>query len=185
MRDLSICHELNGLISSEVGEVLAELAAEVPAAQAIVEIGSYKGKSTAYLATGSRGAMVYAIDRWDLAGNADGRFGFNQPETFQAFKAQLARAGVTDGVIVIRDASVHAAREWKRNIGLLYVDGSHTEVDVEADWRAWSPHLAPGAVVVFDDYDTKPNPGVKRVVDRITGYRWKYSPVPLAIGRSR
>lgn len=36
--------ELAGLIPDEVGEALSHLAAEVPADQAIVEIGSYKGR---------------------------------------------------------------------------------------------------------------------------------------------
>lgn len=180
---------LEGLISEAVGVRLMELAATVPSGQAIVEVGCYKGKSTSYLAAGAMeglGARVYAVDPWTLPGNANGRFGFNEPNTHRAFIRQVMEAGVDSQITVIRGYSVAAAKAWKYGpIGLLYIDGSHLEKDVRADWLAWSRYLAPGATVAFDDYDTPRNPGVKAAVDRIEGRRWEYEPVPLAIGYAR
>jgi predicted O-methyltransferase YrrM len=175
---------LEGLIPDAVGERLAELASFVPPEQAIVEIGSYKGKSTSYLATGAMNglrAAVHAVDPWDTPGNAGGRFGFDRPDTFKAFQAQIARAGVLGWVTPHKGFSADVAKAWTGpRIGLLYVDGSHTEADVAKDWAAWSPRLAPGAVVAFDDYETKNNPGVARVVNRLGG-RLERGPYPLVI----
>lgn len=181
---------LEGLVSREVGERLAELASSVPADQAIVEIGSYRGKSTAYLASGAAvgyDAKVYAFDPWDLPGNVGGRFGFDQAETLAAFDRQIHIAGVQ--VSAEKAFSIDAARRWAGpKIGLLYIDGSHTEKDVRADWQAWRRHLAPDAILAFDDYGTIRNPGVAVVVhELIQFYRgtWEFEPKPLAIGRAK
>lgn len=179
---------LEGLIPVAVGERLAELAAVVPPEQCIVEIGSYRGKSTCYLAAGARGGLrapVFAVDPWDTPGNATGRFGFAAAETRAAFMTQIAAAGFADRVTPFRAFSTDMARHWLRPIGLLYIDGSHTERDVERDWLAWSPHVAHGAAVAFDDYRTARNPGVAAVVDRLrvtTRMRWEEGPPPLVIG---
>ncbi len=184
---LAVLRGLTGLISDDVGLKLATLAREVPRAQCIVEIGSYLGKSAAYLATGAqagRGAPVFCVDPWDLEGNPGGRFGFNARGMVAQFLGQLERAGVLAEVTAFRAYSIEVAKTWTRPIGLLYIDGSHTETDVAKDWHAWRPHLAAGARVVFDDYRTKNNPGVQKVVDAIADLAdWSYVPAPLAIGR--
>jgi hypothetical protein len=183
--------QLDGLISESVGLRLAELAAAVPSDQVIVEIGSYRGKSTCYLAAGARsgrGAPVVAIDPWDSPGNAGGRFHFDAPATRLAFARQVAVAGLSLHVLPLRAFSRAIAAAWMRPVGLLYVDGSHTEADVRADWQAWEPHLARPAVVAFDDYRTERNPGVAAVVDqlrRTLDARWELAPAPLAIAYLR
>lgn len=181
--------ELEGLISPEVGLRLAHLAAVVPANQAIVEIGSYKGKSTCYLAAGSQmgsKAPVFAVDPWDTPGNPGGRFGFDQRATFADFQSQVQRMGFQDVIKPMKDFSWRVAKKWTGPIGLLYIDGSHTEKDVLQDWRLWSPFLAPRAWVAFDDYDTPRNPGVKIVVDklrRVPRTQWTFGPAPLMVGQ--
>lgn len=183
---------LEGLIPEAVGLRLASLASSVPADRCIVEIGSYKGKSTCYLAAGARaglGAPVFAIDPWELPGNITGRFHFADRETREAFTAQVARAGLTAQVTPFRAFADLLAPFWLRPIGLLYIDGSHAEGDVWNDWSLWSPHLAPGGIVAFDDYRTPRNPGVAAIVDRLryerTGMRWEEGPAPLVVGWMR
>lgn len=167
--------ELRGLIPDEVGEALYELAASVPADQAIVEIGSFKGKSTCYLAAGAKageGAKVWAVDPWDTPGNVTGRFGFAEASTREAFEAQLRSARVWSRVTPLQGFSLDVAVKWSGPpIGLLFVDGDHSEAAVRADFEAWKRHLAPGAVVAFDDLDTPKNPGVRRALE---GLRLSY-----------
>lgn len=187
---LELLRGLEGLISEPVGLALLHFAQMVPRSQCIVELGSYLGKSAAYLATGAmfgRGAPVFCVDPWDTVGNAGGRFAFNRPGIVQRFQAQLATAEVGDEVTAFRGFSVDVARFWTRPIGLLYIDGSHTETDVRKDWQAWAPLLAPAAVVVFDDYQTERNPGVEKVVASIQSEcrKWSFEPAPLAIGWRR
>ncbi len=78
--------EVPGWLTDEEGEALYDLARACTGAGVIVEIGSWKGKSTICLGRGSlAGAAVpiYAIDP-----HADYRFG--------DFKANVDRAGITD-----------------------------------------------------------------------------------------
>jgi predicted O-methyltransferase YrrM len=163
--------ELSGLIPVEVGEALAALAADVPNDQAIVEIGSFKGKSTCHLASGAKdgqGAHVWAIDPWDTPGNATGRFGFAESSTRRAFETQVRATGLGDRISAIQGFSLDVVTKWDGpRIGLLYIDGDHSETAVRADFEAWKEHLVPGATVAFDDLDTPKNPGVRIVVDEL------------------
>jgi hypothetical protein len=165
-------HELEGLVPEEVCNTLYDLASCVPPDQAIVEIGSYKGKSTCFLAAGAKnglGARVWAVDPWDLNGNITGRFGFAEARTREMFRHQVEEAGLSDHITAIRGFSIAVAKTWDGPpIGLLYVDGDHREAAVRGDWNAWQPHLVEGATVVFDDLDTPKNPGVRVVVDELS-----------------
>ena len=66
---------LSGLIPHDEGLALADLAAAVPATEAIVELGSFKGKSTAYLAAGAKrgGGAARFCRRQALGGRAADR----------------------------------------------------------------------------------------------------------------
>lgn len=163
--------ELKGLIPDEVGQALYALALVVPAEQVIVEIGSYQGKSTCYLASGARdgcGAHVYAVDPWDTEGNVTGRFGFAEAPTRIAFERQVRAARLWSRVTPLQGFSTQVARRWDGPlVGLLFVDGDHSEQAVRADLEAWRPHLAPSAVVAFDDLDTPRNPGVRAAIESL------------------
>lgn len=168
---LELLAGLRGLISEETGLRLMRLASAVPADRAIVEIGSFCGKSAAYLGVGSKlgaGAPVIAVDPWDLLGNVAGKHDFTALENQEAFNGARRLLGLEEQVIGLRAFSTDAAK-WLEPppVGLLYVDGSHVYEDVRADLEAWRRHLAPDAVVAFDDYGTKPNPGVRRYVDEL------------------
>jgi MMP 1-O-methyltransferase len=159
---------LDGLVSSDVGERLYELAAGVAEEFAIVEIGSFRGKSTCYLAAGARegnGAHVWAIDAWDLPGNQPGRHRYDTAHA--EFDRQVRAMDLGEHITPIQGFSSDVAKAWKGDIGLLFIDGSHEYPDVRADWIAWSRYLATGALVVFDDYATTRNPGVTRLVDEL------------------
>lgn len=163
--------DLEGLIPHELGIALYELAWEVPGGEAVVELGSFKGKSTCYLASGARagyGAHVWAFDPWDLPGNITGRFGFAEKSTYEAFLSQVANAGLESQITATKQFGAVAAEEWEGPpVGLLYIDGDHREESVREDFWAWLPHLVPGSKVAFDDLDTPKNPGVRVVYDEL------------------
>jgi predicted O-methyltransferase YrrM len=166
---------LSGLVTPEVGRVLYDLARSVAGDYAIVEIGSYKGKSTCYLAAGARdgdAGTVFAVDPWDLQ-DPRGRdwYRFSDPLTRRQFHDQVNSVGLVDQIVAVRGFSTTIAAHWHRwssaPIGLLYIDGDHSAQAVEADFRAWAPHLSLGAMIVFDDYVSAKNPGVELAVDKL------------------
>lgn len=176
---------LDGLITHATGMRLAELAAAVPHRFAIVEIGSFKGKSGCYLGAGARAgneAHVFCVDPWDLDGNVYGKHGFTDPQVQRTFIRQRDELGLTFTVTPIQAFSLEAAAEWETPIGLLYIDGDHEYDSVKADFEAWLPHVPLEGVVAFDDYGTR-NKGVTRFVDELAGYGWHVDldTLPLAI----
>jgi predicted O-methyltransferase YrrM len=145
--------DIPGWLTDEEGEALYELAKRCTGKGVIVEIGSWKGKSTTCLGLGSRAGKnvpIYAVDP-----HADYRFG--------EFKDNIERAGVADLVTPIASKSQDAADGFDRPIELLFVDGSHEYEDVKADFDQWVPKLVEGGTIAV--HDTTLWEGPKRVVE--------------------
>lgn len=175
---LSRIAALTGHTKPVAGRRLFELAKKVPQDQAIVEIGVFMGRSLCYLASGAKaglGAHVWGVDPWDLPGERypyhwlaerPTRHRFTKPETREQAEKNVAELKL-DNVTLVRSLSVDAGKVWENpEIGLLHVDGDHRYEAVMGDWEAWSPHLAKGAVVCFDDH-VKTCPDVMTAVAEI------------------
>ena len=147
-----LIEDVPGWLSDEEGEALYELAKECTGRGVIVEIGSWKGKSTICLAAGSRagrGVRIFAVDP-----HADYRHG--------EFKENIDRAGIADLVTPVQGLSQAVVDDFDEPIELLFVDGSHEEEDVRVDFETWVPKVVDGGIVAF--HDTTWHPGVRRVV---------------------
>jgi predicted O-methyltransferase YrrM len=132
---------------------LGLLAACVPASGAIVEIGSFKGRSTvmlAKIASHYGGGPVVAIDPHNspilLDHQAD-----PEATSFRDFVASMQAAGVSNHVEAHRAYSADVASSWKRPIRLLWIDGDHSYEGAKKDLDGFFPHLVPGGVVAFHD----------------------------------
>ena len=143
-----------GMISEEEAQLLRRLAGRTRTG-CIVEIGSWRGKSAIALATGAKTVppavrpMVYSIDpHAEFTGIFGGKFG---PRDRAAYFKALLDADCAEGVALVNLASTDAARAWSNPIGLLFIDGDHTEAAVQADVDAWTPFVVDGGIVVFDD----------------------------------
>jgi predicted O-methyltransferase YrrM len=144
--------DVPGWLTDEEGEALYGLAKKCTGRGAIVEIGSWKGKSTICLGLGSlagRGVRIFAIDP-----HADYRFG--------DFQANVERAGIADLVTPIASLSQPAATEFDEPVELLFVDGSHEYDLVLEDFEKWVPKVVDGGWVAF--HDTTWTAGPRKVV---------------------
>lgn len=152
-----------GWTSLAEARVLYELAREVVSG-CIVEIGSYRGRSTVALGRGSldgHGVPVFAIEpHAPFTGILGGRFG---PADAGAFHQAMVDSGCYHVVRLVSLPSEQAARGWQSPIALLWIDGDHREDAVRRDVESWWPHLLAGARVVFDDA-ADPALGPSRVV---------------------
>lgn len=173
---LDLARRLNaieGWISDIEGYVLYRLARDGEGDGAIVEIGSWMGKSTAWLAAGSlarRREPVFAVDTFEGSPEHQGMSVLREEgTTYHRFCENLERAGVLTHVEAWTASSLEAAADWdQRPIRLLFIDGEHSYEAVKADLEAWLPHVAPGGYVVFDDV-IDAFPGVQRLFDEATG----------------
>ena len=153
--------EIDGWLTVEEGWTLRQLAKMVPPGGLIVEVGCWKGRSTAALALGSEGKRLVTIDHF--RGDDPEHFADpDLPKLRLKLIDNLARCGMGDRVDVIEGESVEVAAGWHEPIDLLFLDGSHDYDSVRADVAAWWPHVR--GAMVFHDYCPE-WPGVVKAVD--------------------
>ncbi len=139
---------LDGWLTPLEGRVLALLAGNVNNGLTIVEIGSWKGKSSCFLGIGSskgNRARVYCVDPHDWTDS------IKSENTFSSWKYNIGKLRLEDLAIDIRKESQEAATEFKEKIGMLFVDGDHSKESLELDIEGWFPKLENEAYVAFHD----------------------------------
>lgn len=162
---------ITGALYSKEGELLYDLAKRCKGRGVIVEIGSLLGKSTAYLAFGSkagRNMKVYAIDPFD-GGDLRPHSGFvkdliKKGRFFDKFMANMRKARLLDLVVPIPKRSVDAVNDVKEPIELLFIDGAHDFEYVKIDVLNYLPKVVKGGTVAFHDRNW---PGVKQAIKQL------------------
>jgi hypothetical protein len=120
---------VDGWMSADQARRLYDAAARTASGDQIVEIGSFRGRSTIVLASAApEGVAVVAID--PHAGNDRGPqeiegFAEAAADDHEVFNANLAAAGVAHRVRHIRAFSDAAHHEVQGDLAVLYVDGAH------------------------------------------------------------
>ena len=142
-----------GFLTEREARFLALVAAAAPGRGAILEIGSFKGKSTVGLASiAARYALggVVAVDPFTAPSSTDPSLG-GSASSYDDFCRTLAQAGLTDYVEVHRSFSRELASGWDRPIRVLWIDGDHTYRGAKEDVDLFAPHLADGGIVALHD----------------------------------
>jgi len=129
MSDGLLPPDVEGWLTEAQAGRLALAAAGVGAGGRIVEIGSFRGRSTIVLARAApASAEVVAIDphigsdRGPQEFDVDEELGEDDTRTF---RANLARHGVLERVRHVRRLSSEAHRDVRDPIDVLWVDGAH------------------------------------------------------------
>ncbi len=175
--------DVEGWLSDDQARRLADAAARVPEPGRIVEIGSFRGRSTIVLRRAAApGAMVVAVDSH---GGGDRGPQEISPDAargdadHEAFHENLRRAGLDDGVTHVRRMSQDALGAVDGEVDLLYVDGAHRYAPARTDIERWGGRVRPGGtMLVHDAYNAV---GVMLAQLRLlfASRRWRY------VGRSR
>jgi predicted O-methyltransferase YrrM len=163
--------EARGFMPPDEGLALFETAAAYAACGPVAEIGTYCGKSTIYLAAAARqaGQVVVTVDHhhgseenqpgWEYhdAGLVDPATG--RLDTLPHFRATLAAAGLEEHVVAIVGRSAAVAALWRAPLGMLFIDGGHTDAAAVADYEGWAPRVAPGGALAIHDVFPDPADG--------------------------
>ena len=157
-----------GFMPRKEGEALSEVAAAYASLGPIVEIGTYCGKSTIYLAAAAaeKGQFVITVDHhrgseenqpgWEYHDTSLVDPAVGLLDTLPHFRSTLAASGLERHVIAIVGRSAEVAELWRQPIGMLFIDGGHTDAAATADYEGWAPHLAIGGALAI--HDVFPNP---------------------------
>ncbi len=160
-----------GFMPREEGLALFGTAAAYGSVGPIAEIGTYCGKSTIYLAAAASqaGQVVLTVDHhrgseenqpgWEyhdteLVDKVTGRL-----DTLPHFRSALAAAGLEEHVIAVVGRSSAVARLWRTPLGMLFIDGGHTEAAAVADYEGWAPWVARGGALAIHDVFPDPADG--------------------------
>jgi len=142
-----------GYLMENEARLLGTIAACTPAGGAIVEIGSFKGKSTVMLAKVAEHyglGPIVAIDPHNspllLDHQAD-----PAASSYDEFLHNIQAAGVSGHIEVHRSYSHEVSARWNRPIRFLWIDGDHTYTGAKTDFDGFSPYVAPQGVVAFHD----------------------------------
>jgi len=142
-----------GFLTEREGRFLALLAAAAPARGDVLEIGTFKGKSIVGLAAVARRQglpPIVTVDPHTAPSQTDPDLE-GQASSWDAFQATLAGAALSTFVEAHRGYSRDLARDWRRPIRLLWIDGDHTYAGTSEDFTLFGPHLAPGGIVAMHD----------------------------------
>ena len=149
----------------------------------IVEIGSFRGRSTIVLRRAAAPEVeVVAIDphgggdRGPREISPDAARGEADHE---AFHANLRRAGVDAGVRHVRRTSQDALAEVEGAVELLYVDGAHRYRPARADIERWGERVAPGGTMLVHDAYNAVGVMLTQLRVLVLSRSWRY------VGRTR
>lgn len=125
-----------------------------------LEIGSYEGRSTLYIAENYckyEDSVIYALDTWSGSMEHDAQHEKNLFERFSFNLKDLVNKG---RVIPVREKSQKTLVDFLNLVyqndfekfDFIYIDGSHVAKDVMSDIvLAWEL-LKPGGILIADDY---------------------------------
>ncbi len=152
--------KIEGFLHPLEGSALYWLAKHWPVTGETVEIGSFKGLSTSWLARGCKDGKhgkVTAVDHF--AGSPEHQPGQHYQDkdivafgsTLPTFQANLEKQGLLTEIDVRVGSSVVAVEGWQNPIRVLFIDGDHSYEASKLDFETWSTFVTVGGIVLFHD----------------------------------
>ncbi|GAA2930691.1 class I SAM-dependent methyltransferase [Kitasatospora cinereorecta] len=137
----------------------------------LLEVGTYCGRSTILLAAAARAAGVTALTVDHHRGSEEQQPGWEyhdpsvvDPEvglmdTLPVFRRTLHAAGLEEHVVALVGRSPQVAAVWGGQLGLVFIDGGHTDEHAGGDYEGWAPKVAGGGLLVIHDVFPDPADG--------------------------
>jgi predicted O-methyltransferase YrrM len=145
--------DVEGFLSKTEIDFLALLAALPTAAGQILEIGSFRGRSTIVLAKAARLGDAAPIAAVDPLPDTDALYKLHLERGVarSLLEQNLRRAGVREQIEVHQMLSRDLRPSWNRPLRLLWIDGDHCYESARDDLAMFAPFLSDGAIVAFHD----------------------------------
>lgn len=169
-------HDIQGMFT--FGHCYDEQVRRVTEPATFVEVGCWKGKSTAYLAAAIKRSgkpiTLYAVDTWLGSWNRPSllkEVRKHGGDMFPTWRENMRKAGVLDVVTPIREPSLQAVNHFQDGtLDFVFLDGDHSFANVVEEIRQWSPKLKTDGVLAGDDFDQEE---VARAVEQELAGRFK------------
>ena len=169
--DFKKLNELKGFMPKNEGLALTKWAKKFSGHGPALEIGTFGAKSSLYVAAGTstNKEFVFTIDHHSGSEEHQPEQEYFDPDiydkklgrinTVPLMQENLEKFEESKWIIpIIADAN-SIAPYWKTELGLLFIDGSHTELSAMNDYDNWKAKIhCKGALVIHDIYE-KPEEG--------------------------
>jgi predicted O-methyltransferase YrrM len=164
--------QIDGWLTPDEAASLFQLAKnETPQRNPIViELGSFKGKSSVMLAAGLMGKEFPSLYCVDVFGPTDDpsyetwlkpAIETEQIAVETQFRRNIAVANLDRIITPVRGFSYEIAKTWNMPIHMLFIDANHEYDAVVRDIECWTQFLVPGGIIAFHDVNDN-WPGTKR-----------------------
>jgi len=161
-RWLLLSSRVHGFLALSEGDQLFKMARDYTPDNnpVVVEIGSWKGKSSILLAgglVGKENPRLFCIDPFGPSDDPEYRKTYGSLLTEspgdleQVFRSNISICGLDHIAIPLRGLSSEHAAQWTQPIDLLFIDGNHEYEAVLEDFMQWSRFVRPGGVVALHD----------------------------------
>jgi len=171
MINLSKIEEIKGFMPNHEGEALMSWAKTFSKIGPLLEVGTFCGKSSIYLglAAKEKNQVVFTIDHHKGSEEHQLNEEYFDPEiydeslnsvnTFPLFLKNIRIFDLEDSVIPIVSSSARVAKGWNKNLGMVFIDGSHSLESATLDYESWGSHIKNGGALVIHDIFEDPNLG--------------------------
>jgi len=164
-------NSVKGFIDHNEGICLYNYALNSSKKGPILEIGSYCGKSTIYIATAAKkySGCVYSVDHH--TGSEENQVGWEYHDielfdeetgrinSFPEFMRNLRKANLLDTVVPIVSDSSLVSRYWKIPLSMVFIDGGHTMEAALNDFNNWKDKIIKGGILAIHDVFPNPDDG--------------------------
>lgn len=160
--------DVKGFLSDKEAKKLQELFLNVHHLGAVLEIGTYCGKSTlnfAHVAKKING-LVFTVDHH--TGSEEHQLGeeyhdedlfdkrLNKFNTLPEFLKNIRSSNLGQFIIPLINKSSKASETFSELISMLFIDGGHSSEAAFSDYNSWKDKISSGGLLVI--HDVFPNP---------------------------
>jgi MMP 1-O-methyltransferase len=147
--------DIEGWLTPAEATGLFEIASSLPKDTIVLEIGSWKGKSTYCIAMGLKKGIIHCIDPFNAAGE-DG-----SKEIYESTKGEISLLSQFQNNLrnIPGSVSINIHKGYSHefvgtipNIGLLFIDGDHSIDGCKFDFENYSIAVSRNGFVAFHDY---------------------------------
>jgi predicted O-methyltransferase YrrM len=136
----------------------------------VVEVGSYLGRSTAYLSSKvPADVTIIAVDPWPHFSPIAERVEVRE-DLYGCFLSNMLQCGCKN-VLPLRKTSIEASKCLRNDLAAVFLDGDHSYEAVKAEIPAWLSKIRPGGILAGHDFGAE-HEGVKQAVIELLGSKF-------------
>jgi hypothetical protein len=152
-------------------QLYTQMVRKFPSGSTFIEIGSWKGKSAAYMAVeianSQKNISFCCIDTWQ--GSTEHQNFHELKDLYNIFSTNMS--SLSNYFTPVKKTSLEAANMFENaSIDFVFVDGSHEYIDVKNDILTWLPKIKKGGILAGHDYVPDSWPGIVKAVNECLPY---------------